>query len=764
MKRIALVLVLLALFTSHRSAAGCGPLPGNGDVTTLFWGVLDYSDATRECLPWKPCWPGQFARAKDVAARDSHNIPANLVYQAMVLHLGPEDQNALLDFYLNRAKAEPANPTAQYLAAQVAPHAAEQLALLGRAVKLDPSFGPAYLDLAHAVLHPHPNQNKKDLERDYGTVEANLARFMRECPQYPGAALQLNEVGDAALWKQNLPKPRRAIEAHEGPRGLWRYLDALADLWALEKRLYPQEAKGRLLADLAFLQHLGSHYAHVPLPILDALASARHRLSQFKEEEQVRDQILARFACTSVGANSALRIHGERYWIAHGGSRKSPLKLPVAEARVYYEEVRSQLRACPDHMAVALWNELPAILRLGLSGALTPQELARDERYYQTLWPKVEGVYQFFSLQAPGYVFPLIKLQGGQPLGAEDVSAIRSLIRYQRRWNDNRRANGWTDDELPEDQEVNKIGRAVVDVQLSSLLVRALVRVGRVAEARRVLGSVADEVASLTAQLHNKKAWGVRVALAKYWSATVDLAANPSDAYAYLRLASVLQPADHDSIDHDPSVDTALTQASKLVGSNVTPGTWQGSPASAEVLRAADALAQAAAKGEATQDVRWRYLAKPITLPAFALHDLAGRTFTLDDLKGRVALVNVWATWCGFCQLELPLLTKVAAEAAKDPRLLVVALNTDTDQTAVEPYLMKRPDIKLSPVLFGEEYFRGLAEDPIAKTDIRMAWPQTWLVKDGKVLALVPGFDGSVEPGTWIKDTLSVLTQAATKQ
>ena len=106
----------------------------------------------------------------------------------------------------------------------------------------------------------------------------------------------------------------------------------------------------------------------------------------------------------------------------------------------------------------------------------------------------------------------------------------------------------------------------------------------------------------------------------------------------------------------------------------------------------------------------------------------------------------------------------MAAEAAKDPRLLVVALNTDTDQSAVEPYLMKRPDIRLSPVLFGEEYFRGLAEDPIAKTDIRMAWPQTWLVKDGKILALVPGFDGSVEPGTWIKDTLSVLTQAATKQ
>jgi hypothetical protein len=212
MKRIALVLVLLALFTSHRSAAGCGPLPGNGDVTTLFYGILDYSDATRECLPWKPCWPSQFARVKDLATRHPDNLAENLVYQAMVLHLGPEDQNALLDHYLKRAKAEPANPTAQYLAAQVAPHAAEQLALLGRAVKLDPSFGPAYLDLAHAILHPHPNQNKKDLEREYGTVETNLARFMRECPQYAGLSKLLRWSDQTKRLESSSPFVRFALQ------------------------------------------------------------------------------------------------------------------------------------------------------------------------------------------------------------------------------------------------------------------------------------------------------------------------------------------------------------------------------------------------------------------------------------------------------------------------------------------------------------------------------------------------------------------------
>jgi thiol-disulfide isomerase/thioredoxin len=713
MKRIAPGVLLAALFTSHLLQASCGPLPANGDVATLFFDLLDDSDATRECRPWETCWPRQFARAREAAALHPDDVQANLVYQAMALHLGPEDQSSLLDFYLGRARSEPTDATAQYLAAQLTLHAAEQIALLRRAVKLAPSFGLAYLDLAYALLHPHQNQDRNDLERELGTVEANLALFLRQCPQDPGAALQLNEVGDAAFWQQNLPQPRRAIEAYEGPRGLWRYLDALENLWALEQRLDPRQAKERLAADLAFLQRLAGHYAPVPLPILEALASAHHRLAQFKEEEELRDRILARFSCTSVGPSSAFRIRGERYWMAHGGSPRSPLQMPAAEAREYYAEVRSELRACPDLVALALHRELPAILRLGLADALTPAELARDERYFKALWRKVERFDQVYSLEAPGYVFPLIKLEHGRSLDGEDVAAIRSLIRYQGRWNHNRRLNAWTDDELPDDQEADRVGQAVVDVQLSSLLARALVRRKRPAEARAALSSIATEVGFLTSELDNKRASGVRVALAQYWRAAADVPANASD----------------------------------------------------QALAAAAALAATATQDQqpAAQDARWRSLSQPIPLPALALHDLAGRTLTLDDLKGRTALLNVWATWCGPCQLELPFLAKVATQAAEDPRLLVWALSVDTDQGAVEPYLARRPDLHLPVVLFGEKYFQTMTADPTAKRDIPLGVPQTWLVKDGKILALMIGFDGRVEPDTWVKDTLGFLRQAAAK-
>jgi thiol-disulfide isomerase/thioredoxin len=41
------------------------------------------------------------------------------------------------------------------------------------------------------------------------------------------------------------------------------------------------------------------------------------------------------------------------------------------------------------------------------------------------------------------------------------------------------------------------------------------------------------------------------------------------------------------------------------------------------------------------------------------LRDLSGRAFRLSDLRGRVYIVNLWATWCGPCRMEIPGLNKV---------------------------------------------------------------------------------------------------------
>jgi thiol-disulfide isomerase/thioredoxin len=52
-------------------------------------------------------------------------------------------------------------------------------------------------------------------------------------------------------------------------------------------------------------------------------------------------------------------------------------------------------------------------------------------------------------------------------------------------------------------------------------------------------------------------------------------------------------------------------------------------------------------------------IAQPKQVPALTLRDINGRSFSLADYKGKVVLLNFWATWCTPCRTEIPDLIKL---------------------------------------------------------------------------------------------------------
>jgi thiol-disulfide isomerase/thioredoxin len=89
---------------------------------------------------------------------------------------------------------------------------------------------------------------------------------------------------------------------------------------------------------------------------------------------------------------------------------------------------------------------------------------------------------------------------------------------------------------------------------------------------------------------------------------------------------------------------------------------------------------------------------KGSALPDFTLTDASGRSATLASFKGKPLLVNLWATWCAPCVVELPMLDKLAESRGGEIKVLTVSQDmTGTDRVA--PFLAGKGVRHLEPWL-----------------------------------------------------------------
>ncbi|VAW87037.1 hypothetical protein MNBD_GAMMA16-603 [hydrothermal vent metagenome] len=117
--------------------------------------------------------------------------------------------------------------------------------------------------------------------------------------------------------------------------------------------------------------------------------------------------------------------------------------------------------------------------------------------------------------------------------------------------------------------------------------------------------------------------------------------------------------------------------------------------------------------------------------PDIGVTTLAGKPVSLSSLRGRVVLLNVWATWCPPCRRELPSLEKLE-QILKEQPFSVVGLSIDDDVDLVQEYLSDQGVTYANYVdLSGKEANEKLGI---------VAYPHTFLIgKKGRLVARYAG-------------------------
>ena len=143
----------------------------------------------------------------------------------------------------------------------------------------------------------------------------------------------------------------------------------------------------------------------------------------------------------------------------------------------------------------------------------------------------------------------------------------------------------------------------------------------------------------------------------------------------------------------------------------------------------------------------------PRPAPDWKLKDVNGNVVSFDQFKGKVVVVDFWATWCGPCRTEIPGYVKLQKKYAKDG-LVIVGMSVDTQGPKVVKDFIAQHGVDYQIVMADddvEEAFGG--DQPIE------AIPTTFIIdRDGKIRDRKTGAEETAE---YEKTILQYLKPAA---
>jgi thiol-disulfide isomerase/thioredoxin len=230
-----------------------------------------------------------------------------------------------------------------------------------------------------------------------------------------------------------------------------------------------------------------------------------------------------------------------------------------------------------------------------------------------------------------------------------------------------------------------------------------------------------------------------------YWTNMAKLAradGNKNDALSFGRNALLANPFSRASAE---SYETASLRElwRDVKGTNDGFDTWLGKPESSAASSRPAAIAETLTP--------WTAMDKQ--LPDFEISDAAGKTWRLADFKDKVTLVNLWATWCGPCRQELPVLQKLFDRIGQRKDLQIITLNTDENPGVIDPFL--KENAYTFPVLPASGY--------VAKVVPELSIPRNWIVDAGGVLRMERiGFSSS--DSNWAEAVIAEMEKVSDRR
>jgi thiol-disulfide isomerase/thioredoxin len=130
-------------------------------------------------------------------------------------------------------------------------------------------------------------------------------------------------------------------------------------------------------------------------------------------------------------------------------------------------------------------------------------------------------------------------------------------------------------------------------------------------------------------------------------------------------------------------------------------------------------------------------LARARMVPPFSITTIDGQRVSMDELQGKVVLLDFWATWCVPCREALPHIQKVAKKLQGEP-LVILSVSLDSDEQKWKEFIVKNE-------MTWPQYRDGSFAGPIARMFSVNAIPHTFTIDADGVLQEEHIGDASIE-------------------